>query len=80
MSESALSQTMMREGGTPAACRPSQMACTMGRWLESSGPPMVVILMPTTSCGVMPSRAQAVPRSCELVSVSTARLTIWRAR
>ena len=62
---------MMWAGGNPAACRPSQIACTSGRCVESSGPPMVVILMPTTSSGVMPSRVQAVPTSGALVSLSS---------
>ena len=39
---------------------------------------MVVILMPTVSCGVMPSRVQAVPRSEALVSLSSASSTICR--
>src|SRR5271163_1728621 len=70
---------MMWDGETPAASRPSQMAWTMGRWVESNGPPMVVILMPTTSCGVMPRRVQAVPRSDALVNLRSALFTICRA-
>src|SRR5271170_6765637 len=78
MSVASLSQMMMWDGGTPAAMRPSQMAWTMGRWVESNGPPMVVILIPTTSCGVMPRRVQAVPRSGALVNLRSELSTICR--
>ncbi len=79
MSESSLSHTMICVVGTPAARNPSQIACTMARCVERSGPPMVVILMPTTSRGVMPSRVQAVPRSEALVSFKIERLSMSRA-
>ena len=41
---------------------------------------MVVILIPTTSAGVMPRRLQAVPISSALVSLSSSASTISRTR